>query len=59
VDPSGVVHPDAFPDCLRAGGGGVKELDDAPIATGSIDDAEEGIRVFEAFREGPGRNITL
>ncbi|MFC1736172.1 hypothetical protein ACFL1X_08645 [Candidatus Hydrogenedentota bacterium] len=34
-------------------------LNDTKIEIGNIDDAEEGIRIFEAFKEGPNKLVTL
>ncbi|MEW6358995.1 MAG: Gfo/Idh/MocA family oxidoreductase [Planctomycetota bacterium] len=34
-------------------------LNDAPIEIGGIADAEEGIRIFEAFKQGPDKPISL
>lgn len=32
-------------------------LDNRPVDVGGIDIAEEGIRLYEAFRKGPGRIV--
>ncbi len=34
-------------------------LEDRPIEIGGIEDAEEGIRVYDAFRQGPDKTIIL
>ncbi|MFC1734862.1 Gfo/Idh/MocA family protein [Candidatus Hydrogenedentota bacterium] len=34
-------------------------LNDTKIEIGNIDDAEEGIQIFEAFKEGPNKLVTL
>lgn len=34
-------------------------LHDAPLAFGTLDDAEEGIRMFDAFKKGPGTTVEI
>ena len=34
-------------------------LEQRPVDAGGIDDAEEGIRIYDAFAQGPGRLVEL
>ena len=34
-------------------------LEGKPVITGGIDDAGEGIRIYNAFRQGPGKTIII